>query len=368
MRVILLDIALSQCLHPARPGRNRQRTTRGRGSLRYNFYESGNGAAHACGSGGAAPARTASASLTQNQGGRIPKAGIFVGAASRERRRPTNPDRTQLSWFCCERYFSKSMATQASSRVPSAAANGKHGSSLISDAQFRRLYELTLRLRLSGPQPSGAASLGGRAAALAAVTSELRSSDALVADQPIPAAIRLTETAAPFTERVVAALARATADRLKKNARVTVIFSGSRDLPGEARSLAAAARLPVLFVEDAPAAPNGPRSRARAKFPAGPHAPISIPVDAQDVIALYRVAHESIVRAREGSGPTRILCTPWPARIAPSQDAVMHLERWLEARGLPAHQWRRDILSGAGAPRTADPSLHAGEQFLTEVL
>jgi hypothetical protein len=264
------------------------------------------------------------------------------------------------------------MATQASSRVPSAAANGKHGHSLISDATFRQLYELTLRLRLGLHQANGHGQpLAGREASLAAVSSDLRSGDALVADQPLPTAIHLTEPATPFAERVIAAIARATADRLKRNARVTVIFSGRADLMCEAHALAAAARLPVLFVEDAPAAPKTSSSRTRGKSAPGANLPITIPVDAQDIIALYRVAHESIVRAREGSGPTRILCASWPARNGETEDAVEHLERWLEARGLPAHEWRREILAEADAHPGSPASVRAfspDEKVFTEVL
>jgi hypothetical protein len=255
------------------------------------------------------------------------------------------------------------MAIQAS-RVPSAATSGKHGHALISDEKFRQLYELTLRLRLGVQQANGhGSSLAGREAALAAVSSEMLPGDTLVADQLIPTAIHLTESATPFAERVIAALARATADRLKKNARVTVIFAGSDDLLREAQTLAGAARLPVLFVEDALAAPQTkPRGKSGAVNPSL----ISIPVDAQDVIALFRVAHESIVRAREGSGPTRILCAPWPASNGATEDTVTHLERWLEARGLPAHEWRSEILAEADADTARAAS--SGQRGLTEVL
>ena len=259
------------------------------------------------------------------------------------------------------------MAIQASSRVPSAAANGKHGHTLISDAKFRQLYELTLRLRLGVQQANGHGhAREGREAALAAVSSELRTGDTLVADHPVPTAIHLTETSAPFAERVIAALARATADRLKKNERVTVVVSSgaAEDLLREAQTIAGGARLPVLFVEDAPAAPTISKPRTRSAPDTNPL--ISIPVDAQDVIALYRVAHESIVRAREGSGPTRILCAPWPARTAETEDAVAHLEHWLEARGLPAHEWRREILAEAGAETAR--AANDGEHVFTEVL
>jgi TPP-dependent pyruvate/acetoin dehydrogenase alpha subunit len=252
------------------------------------------------------------------------------------------------------------MATQT---VPSAAANGKHGHSLISDAKFRRLYELTLRLRLEVSRSNGRGhALAGREAALAAVSSDLRPGDALVTDQPIPTAVYLAETTAPFAERVIAAIARATADRLKKNSRVAVIFStrATDDLLREAHALAGAARLPVLFVEDASATP--PKTKSRARSASGANL-ISIPVDAQDVIALYRVAHESMVRAREGSGPTRILCSPWPSRSKQTEDAVEHLERWLQARGLPAQDWRSEILASPGAATS-----RSREKVFTEVL
>jgi len=250
------------------------------------------------------------------------------------------------------------MSPQASSRVASAAANGKHGHSLISDAKFRQLYELTLRLRPNTARANGEA-LAGREAALAAVTSELVPGDTLVAEQPHQAAVAET----PFAERVIAAIASATADRLKKNNRVTVVFSSgaSADLLRDARAIAAAARLPVLFVEDGSASAKNGKSRTRGKSAANAPQPISIPVDAQDVIALFRVAHESIVRAREGSGPTRILCTRWPSRNGATEDAVEHLEHWLEARGLPAREWRRAILAGGASSGFA-------EKIFTEVL
>lgn len=257
------------------------------------------------------------------------------------------------------------MAIQTSSRVPSAAANGKHGHSLISDAKFRQLYELTLRLRLGVQQANGHGhALAGREAALAAVSADLRPGDALVADRPIPTAIHLTEASAPFSERVISAMGRAATDRLRKNARVTVIFSGSAEegLLREARALAGAAKLPVLFVEEKAGEPAAVRPSRRSAA-SDTNSLISIPVDAQDVIALYRVAHESITRAREGSCPTRILCEPWPSRRQQTEDAVAHLESWLEARGLPAHDWRREILAEAEAA-----SSPLREQALTEVL
>jgi TPP-dependent pyruvate/acetoin dehydrogenase alpha subunit len=57
-----------------------------------------------------------------------------------------------------------------------------------------------------------------------------------------------------------------------------------------------------------------------------------IPVDGNDVVAIYRVAQEAIQRARRGVGPTLIDCKPWPLESA--MDPVRRLEQALERRGL----------------------------------
>jgi TPP-dependent pyruvate/acetoin dehydrogenase alpha subunit len=60
---------------------------------------------------------------------------------------------------------------------------------------------------------------------------------------------------------------------------------------------------------------------------------------------MYRVAHESIARARQGSGPTRILCLSVASAGNGSTNAIQNLEAWLTSRGLPAQQWRQEIVA-----------------------
>ena len=79
----------------------------------------------------------------------------------------------------------------------------------------------------------------------------------------------------------------------------------------------------------------------------------AIPVDAEDVVAMYRVAHESIARARQGGGPTRILCVTEQETARSDEQqrgahAAANLEHWLAARGLPAHEWRQQIAAELG--------------------
>ena len=248
------------------------------------------------------------------------------------------------------------MAIEAGNRVPSAAAHGKHGHSLISSGKFRQLYALALQLQLVGEHDSGW--LRGRGAVLAGVAADLRSDDTVVAehagsrDDIVRGQVRRNMDPRSIEERVIEALGQAVGDRMRKTGRVTAIFldrGQNGKIMQEARALAIDARLPVLLVEYS-AAKKPPAGKK--KKPAALEYP-SIPVDTQDVIALYRVAHESITRARDGGGPTHIVGVRWQPAVKSGQrsakvkteDAVTHLEQWLMARGLPAAEWRQEIVA-----------------------
>ncbi|HTV15700.1 MAG TPA: thiamine pyrophosphate-dependent enzyme [Acidobacteriaceae bacterium] len=262
------------------------------------------------------------------------------------------------------------MAPEAKIAVPSAAANGKNGHTLISDAKFRQLYALAVKLHLMAE--GGDLLTGGHEAALAGVVADLRDNDVLVAHgEPRIAALlhggvpkaqngKGSASASSLNERVIEATGRAVADRMRKNGRVTVIYLPSLEAAAvldESKRLAERARLPVLFVEEAPEW-RTPARKSHANGAADSAWMPAIPVDADDVVAMYRVAHESIARAREGSGPTRILCVPDPEADVQtrqrSANAAASLEHWLAARGLPAQEWRQQIaveLGQQGASR-----------------
>lgn len=153
---------------------------------------------------------------------------------------------------------------------------------------------------------------------------------------------------------MIEALSDAVGDRMRKTGRITVIFfegTASSRVMQEARAMAIAARLPVLLVENLSTKRQRDASKKKGTWTALEYP--SIPVDAQDVIAMYRVAHESIERARDGGGPTHIVSVRWQvagsagkrAGKAAAQDAVQHLEEWLTARGLPAREWRRAMVA-----------------------
>ena len=131
------------------------------------------------------------------------------------------------------------------------------------------------------------------------------------------------------------------AGKRSNRAPVAVSFfedAAAKDSSHSTFDFALAHELPLIFVRQAArpfqtASRRGKSSR-RSAFPPG-SLPI-IPVDSNDAVAVYRVAHEAIAHARRGSGPTLIDCVP--LRLAGERkqdsDCIARMERYLEAKGL----------------------------------
>jgi TPP-dependent pyruvate/acetoin dehydrogenase alpha subunit len=176
-------------------------------------------------------------------------------------------------------------------------------------------------------------------------------------------AARLPE-APGVTERIWAALGAAAAlkaasARIKVEAKaagneakqpgVVVVYA----LPGEATTavwqktltFAREKQLPVLFV----ILPSTPRKGNTAKAAGLCALAIlcgvpGIAVDADDAVALYRVAQESIGHARIGGGPALMECVPFvlqttESKRRPATDAITGLERYLLQRGVASRAW-----------------------------
>ena len=135
----------------------------------------------------------------------------------------------------------------------------------------------------------------------------------------------------------------------------------------EAASIAASQRLPIVFVVEngAQAHPNAAnlfladedlRDRAEAYgFP-------GITVDGNDVVAVWRVAQESIHRARSGSGPTLIECRTWRwhaeadpesngrgskpkvLKARKKHDPLHHMEHYMRKRNLWKQAWKDSLV------------------------
>ena len=72
-----------------------------------------------------------------------------------------------------------------------------------------------------------------------------------------------------------------------------------------------------------------------------------ITVDAHDIVAIYRVAQESIARARDG-GPTLIVCVPC-ATEGSLANALTNMERYLAGKKLFEASWKDEALAQIGS-------------------
>ncbi|HEX4039362.1 MAG TPA: thiamine pyrophosphate-dependent enzyme [Acidobacteriaceae bacterium] len=266
------------------------------------------------------------------------------------------------------------MGTEASTPVSFAEANDGQKYVLISEAKARQLFELTLQLQ-SAREDNNARWLPGREPVVAGVASALRGGDSLVTESSLPWSdvLQLPLTVhwpdgSGMADLIVESLASSTLDRLRRNERVTVIFlpgTNGGGLSAEARTLATSAKLPVIFIERGQASAQPVNGKGSEEMPA-------IPVDANDVVAVYRVAHESVMRARTGGGPTRVACVSWRAAGRTGkpeelgEDAAVRLERWLTAHGHPAQAWRDQIAARQRTRQETGPHAEAAPNGHTD--
>lgn len=231
----------------------------------------------------------------------------------------------------------------------SPALAGKRGFSLISDEKFRQLYAALLQCEMLDQRlrsTSGYEPWTGREAASAAVFACLRRGDSIA---PTPRGLLagyLHNGALAFANpspRPAQQLATANQDALRHKLQckgnVTAVFAPTAAPSSITKSLAyaAAQSLPLLYVLEGATPP----AEACHGIPV-------IRVDAFDAVALYRVACESITRAREGGGPTILECAVWPDDTD-SSDPLGKLEQYLAAKQLFRPHLRRQLEKKFGA-------------------
>ena len=153
-------------------------------------------------------------------------------------------------------------------------------------------------------------------------------------------------------------------NKKKKKSNVVVFFGAKAttalDCWHRALALAAKRSLPIIFVvEDNPWA-NSISSKVSEEekdsvekarsygFPV-------ITVDANDVVAVYRVACESVERVRQGGGPVLVHGQPYrlnspgkrsvakPATRRTERDPLTHMERYLRNKGLFTPSWKNQV-------------------------
>jgi pyruvate dehydrogenase E1 component alpha subunit len=121
----------------------------------------------------------------------------------------------------------------------------------------------------------------------------------------------------PFASAVVTNQAK------DKNRIGVVVSNGGNAEEGawkEALRLASLHRPPTIFVC------WKPRKTPALDFPI-------MTVDACDVVAVYRVASESIAHARQGFGPTLIECQHWHGPDS-TRNPLLNMEKYLNRKGL----------------------------------
>lgn len=228
-------------------------------------------------------------------------------------------------------------------KAASARVAGKHGFSLIRDEKFRELYSLLLACRILNQRASRNCAheqWDGCEAVTAAVVACLQTGDTIPATpRGLAAHYLLThslvcESAAisDATAHLAAATGDALRHKLEKRGNIAVAFAAADETESMRTIFATAMQqsLPVLYVLD---------DDVRVEEACG-----AIPVmrlDAADTVAAYRVAYESITRAREGGGPTIIQCVAW--RGDKAQDAVVRLEQYLAGKKLFRSDWKQRL-------------------------
>lgn len=267
------------------------------------------------------------------------------------------------------RKSSPAKKTQASALSKSVSSNG---SSPSNQETLRHLYSSLLRCRLVQEQarqvPIGDYDLAvGHEAVIVGPTAELSAEDtiastarslaALVA-RGVPAGSLLAQPESngasshllspsmpqdPFNLATGIALGH----KLSKQRHVVVAFcpqdSPALEIWHEALKFAGVHKLPVIYVikngvaDQKSSSEHAPHLEAFS-FMARDYGYPGIIVDGQDVVAVWRVAHESIHRARSGSGPTLIDC-----RTDAKRDPLAHMEHYMRKRNVWDEGWRKQL-------------------------
>lgn len=186
----------------------------------------------------------------------------------------------------------------------------------------------------------------------ATLTSLLRSVAAVIAGSPISYGIS-SRTAIPTRRlawiegaecRLNMALGAALALKTQNQSNIVMAYAYQEELSKRAwkqvLTLAATLNLPIIFVLLPGAGRKGEATsictRARSAGMPG------IPVDANDAVALYRVAQESMGRSRGGDGPVLIECISRPItgqRRNETNDSILHMKKFLTRRKIFTEDW-----------------------------
>jgi acetoin:2,6-dichlorophenolindophenol oxidoreductase subunit alpha len=176
-----------------------------------------------------------------------------------------------------------------------------------------------------------------------------------------------------------AATAVATTNKQKKNSNVVIAFTRKESTTlgywHQALRFAARSRLPIIFVVE-----NNPWAPAKVRKPEddcdGRERSYAFPVitvDSNDVVAVYRVAYESLERVRQDGGPVLVEGKTYPLQGGRSaegtqawlteHDPLTHMERYLRAKSLFTARWKNQIVEKFS--RELDAAVDAAQKVRT---
>jgi TPP-dependent pyruvate/acetoin dehydrogenase alpha subunit len=225
--------------------------------------------------------------------------------------------------------------------APAESTSAQDGFSLISNQKLLQLYATMVKCRLLEEririerkrlQASGNVALPprGREAGIAGVLMDTLSDDDLVT--PPMDLISLFVQGMPLAKlfgflrkgRPIPIASAVFSNEAKDEKRIRVVVSGGGDAEQrswtEALRHASLHRPPTIFLC------WKPRKTPAPDFPV-------MTVDACDVVAVYRVASESIAHARQGFGPTLIECQHWQ-RADATRNPLLNMEKYLDRKRL----------------------------------
>ena len=261
--------------------------------------------------------------------------------------------------------------------MTNASLEGENGFSLISNETLIKLYANLLKCRLLDQRLTALAKHGSRSvpagsgvageAATVGVVMDLVPEDtissmgkgfvAAVLNGASPATAfssfgRAFVPNPDFGALLHTAVGAALTHKTKKNGKVAVVFwpEGESAHWQGALDAARAHGLPIIFVFQV----DFPTERGRRPAPSKPQritvndGELGLPritVDGNDAVAVYRVAHESIARARLGRGPTLIRAEIFrPNGYGKGQDSISNMEIYLRGKGLYNREVKKRIV------------------------
>lgn len=262
--------------------------------------------------------------------------------------------------------------SQAASPAKAASSNGSGPST---QETLRRLYTSLLRCRLVQEEAQSVSARKydiaiGHEAITVAPTAELTAEDTITAadsnlsalvTRGVPVNVLLggntecipaqsvTQSSLP-RDPFYLATGIALAHRLAKQNRVVVAFCANErpalETWHDTLKFAGVHKLPVIYViRNGVADQKSPSDHAPHledfSYMARDYGYPGIIVDGHDVVAVWRAAHESIHRARTGSGPTLIDC-----RTDSGQDPLAYMEHYMRKRNLWDDEWKKQVEAG----------------------